>query len=395
MSTTIKTCALILFLALFVTSCTSVNNLVESGHYEEAVAVAQRRLTGKQKKNPKYVRALEEAFNRANSRDMEQARRMIDGGNTDWARVHGIYAKVDRRQRALEPLLPLTDKNGYRADLRFARVEKLLANASESAAAQLYDQALTLLDDGRNGDKQAARSAYARFDEVDRFRRNFRNAEELQREAFELGKVYIAVDVINESGGYLPAGFERELLRVRTANMDSRWRYYDFDRRRGKAYDYDAQIVIRDIAVSPERLTERRYTDEREITDGTEYVLDANGNVLRDSLGNDVTRPRRVLVRADVVEVLQTKSAVVTGSLLLYDNRERRVVDSEDLTAEAFFENYASTFNGDRRALSSDSRRRIGNRPVDFPSDEALILDAAEVLKPQLQERLARSYRTI
>ena len=395
MSTTIKTCALFLFLALFATSCTSVNNLVESGHYEEAVAVAQRRLTGKQKKNPKYVRALEEAFNRANSRDMEQARRMIDGGNTDWARVHGIYAKVDRRQRALEPLLPLTDKNGYRADLRFARVEKLLANASESAAAQLYDQALALLDDGRNGDKQAARSAYARFDEVDRFRRNFRNAEELQREAFELGKVYIAVDVINESGGYLPAGFERELLRVRTANMDSRWRYYDFDRRRGKAYDYDAQIVIRDIAVSPERLTERRYTDEREITDGTEYVLDANGNVLRDSLGNDVTRPRRVLVRADVIEVLQTKSAVVTGSLLLYDNRERRVVDSEDLTAEAFFENYASTFSGDRRALSSDSRRRIGNRPVDFPSDEALILDAAEVLKPQLQERLARSYRTI
>jgi hypothetical protein len=80
---------------------------------------------------------------------------------------------------------------------------------------------------------------------------------------------------------------------------------------------------------------------------------------------------------------------------VLYDNRLRRIVDEDQLTAEAIFENYASTFRGDRRALSNDSRRRIGNRPIPFPSNEALILDAAAVLKPKLQERLANSYRVI
>ncbi|MEO0734223.1 MAG: hypothetical protein AAFZ52_15410, partial [Bacteroidota bacterium] len=154
-------------------------------------------------------------------------------------------------------------------------------------------------------------------------------------------------------------------------------------------------ITLRDIQVSPERSQERQYIDEQEITDGEEYVLDENGNVAKDTLGNDIKQPRRVVVRADVFEVLQTKSALVTGGYELYDLREQRVVDEGELTAESVFENYASTFEGDRRALSRDSRRNIGNRPVEFPRNEDLILEAADNLKAVLQERLAESYRLI
>jgi hypothetical protein len=386
------------FLAIFLLmmpSCKSVDNLIESGNYEETIALAQRRLTGKQKKNPKYVAALEDAFNRVTAEDMAKARRMSESGNTDWARVHSIYGQIQRRQDALEPLLPLVDKNGYQATFRFARVGGLMTEAAEKAANQYYGEANELLAAGRAGDKAAARQAYSTFNQIKRFRNNYRNANALALEAEELGRVYIAVSMANESGGYLPRGFEQELLRVRTSNMNDRWRTYDFNAVAGRDYDYNARIVIRNIQVSPERISERSYIDEQEINDGREYVLDANGNVAKDSLGNDITRVRRITVRADVTEVLQTKSAIVSGSLVLYDNVNRRIVDEEELTAEAIFENYASTFRGDRRALSSSTRRRIGNRPVQFPSNEALILDAAEVLKPQLQDRLANSYRTI
>jgi hypothetical protein len=68
---------------------------------------------------------------------------------------------------------------------------------------------------------------------------------------------------------------------------------------------------------------------------------------------------------------------------------------TQPLTAEARFENYASTYRGDRRALSSNTRRYLGTRPGGFPSNKALILNAADVLKPQLQERLAYSSRVI
>ncbi len=376
-------------------ACTSVQDLVESGNYEETIALAQRRLTGKDKKNPKLVAALEDAVNRANQEDVNRADYLRNSSAPDWVRIHAIYDNLKNRQDALRPLLPLTDKNGRKANFRFVKVEGLVLDAAERAAEQVYAQAVEELQAGRRGDKSAARAAYADFERLDRYHRDFRDSGVLAAEAEQLGRVYVTVDVVNESGGYLPAGFEVELLRMQTSDMDDQWRVFDFQRRNDRAYDYSAHIVIRDITVSPERVSERSYVDERKIIDGKEYVLDANGNVAKDSLGNDITRPREVIVRAEVLEVLQQKSAMVAGSMQLYDLRRQRVVDEEELTAEAIFENYASTFRGDNRALSGDSRRRIGNAPRTFPSDEALILDAVAVLKPKLQNRLAYSQRLI
>lgn len=382
-------------LLLLLSACTSVQDLVESGNYEESIAIAQRRLSGKEKKNPKLVAALEEAVNRANEEDVRRADYLSDAGHPDWVHIHAIYENLKRRQDALRPLLPLYDKHGRKANFRFVRVEPLVTTTATRAAEQLYREGSELLAAGRRGDKAAARDAYHTLERIEAYHRDYRDAYALSAEAEQLGKVYIAVEVTNESGGYLPAGFERELLRLRTTELDDHWRVFDFERRSDRSYDYRASIVIRDIAVSPERISERSYLDQREITDGTEYVLDPDGNVAKDSLGNDITRPRRIIVQAEVLEVLQQKTALVGGSMQLYDLRRRRLVDEEDLTAETSFEHYASTFRGDRRALSSDSRRRIGNSPRPFPADETLILQAVDVLKPQLTDRLARSHRLI
>ena len=375
--------------------CKSVDSLVESGNYEQAIALAQRKLTGKDKKDPKFVAALEEAVNRANERDMDQARFLQEKNGTDWTRVHAIYDNIKRRQDALRPLLPLYDKNGRKADFRFVRAEQLLVDAEDRAADQLYAEASDLLATGRQGDKAAAREAHRTLESVERYRPDYLDTRQLLREAEELGRVYVSVDVVNESQAILPRGFEEELLRIQTSQMDDRWRVYDLRPTDERNYDYSARLVIRGIDVSPERLSERTYTDEKEITDGEEYVLDEKGNVAKDSLGNDIKQPKRVKVRAQVVEVLQQKVAVVSGSMQLYDYRLERVVDEEDITAEAQFENYASTFVGDKRALSEQSRRRIGNRPQQFPTDEQLVLDAVDVLKPILQQRLTESRRLI
>ena len=72
-------------------ACTSIETLVESGNYEETIRLAQRRLTGKQKKSPKLVEALEKAFNKVTARDMSAAKSMAESGAPNWERIYDIY----------------------------------------------------------------------------------------------------------------------------------------------------------------------------------------------------------------------------------------------------------------------------------------------------------------
>ncbi len=389
----------LLLVSLFIftaAACTSIDKLVDTGNYDEAIALAQRKMSGKQAPNPKYIAAARQALEAANDRDLRNASRLREqGASTDWTRVFRIYRDIDKRQEKIRPLLPLVDKQGIKTDFTFVRVEPLLAEARSQAAEQLYQRGRSLLAEGERGDKASARAAYQSFEEVQQYLSNYRDTPSLMRQAEVLGIVYVTLQLENATRAYLPAGFEQELLAVNTKGMDSRWRRFHLPAQSGLAYDYHAKIVIRQIDVSPERISERSYTDEKEVTDGEEYVLDVNGNVAKDSLGNDIKRPRKVIVRAEVLEVYQTKSAIVQGELLLFDSRSGRQLDRRALTGEAIFEHYASTFNGDRRALSSDSRNRIGNRPAPFPSSETLILEAADHLKPILQEELAASFQLI
>ncbi|MEL6720687.1 MAG: hypothetical protein AAFP82_18425, partial [Bacteroidota bacterium] len=60
------------------------------------------------------------------------------------------------------------------------------------------------------------------------------------------------------------------------------------------------------------------------------------------------------------------------------------------VAADKMFEHYASTFQGDKRALSELTCRRIGNRPIPFPSDASLVYEVGEELKPIFKEKIRR-----
>lgn len=390
---TLTTTPLFLFtaLVLLLSSCANLDQLVESGNYDQAIATAQRKLVGKKNKNPQHVQALEQAFQRATERDLAQAKRLEQyGDDADWGQINAIYRKIRRRQEALAPLLPLIDKNGYQATFQFVRTADLEEKSSQQAAAYHYKQALDYLAAARRGDRAAGREAYSELKTVQQFERNYRSLNQLLPEAEALGIVHVLVEMANESQVLLPEGFARELLRVETAPMNSQWRRFHTRSEKGQEYDYQARLTITQLDVSPERVVEREYTDEKAIEDGFDYVLDENGNVKKDSLGNDIKVPKEVEIQAFVFEAFQQKFAVVTGRMELFNTSTNALVDSQQLTAEARFEHRAATFRGDERALSKESRQCIGNEPLPFPSDEALLLQAATRLKPILQEHLAR-----
>ena len=99
---------------------------------------------------------------------------------------------------------------------------------------------------------------------------------------------------------------------------------------------------------------EREFEEVKEIEDGFEYVLDSRGQRFERFLGNDVKVPRKVLIRARVFETFQTKVASIDGRLEFYDARNGNLIDSKPWRRYAIFENYASTFRGDKRVLSEE-----------------------------------------
>lgn len=386
-----QTVLLALATLILATAC-SPSKMIERGDYQGAVSLSTRKLSGKKKKKVKHVQALETAFRKATTNDLRRAKSLEkENRSENWVEINRIHRRISTRQALIEPLLPLIADNGYKADFRFVKIEDLEIESKKKAAEHFYNEGKRLLARAENGNKDAARQAFNEFESVNNYYRTYKDVDKLKEKALDLGTVYVLFKIENRSTSILHRDFERELQRVSTRDLDNRWKIVHVNAQSGRKYDYNVVMNLRQIEVTPELVHQREYTDDKIIDDGFDYVLDENGNVVQDSAGNDIKVPRKIRIEALVFETLQQKKAVVSGSLDYYDNWSRQRIHTEPITAEAIFENYAATFRGESEALSLASKQKIGNRPLPFPSDISLVLQAADRMKPLIKRKIARS----
>ncbi len=386
----------ILLAFCFTSSCTSPQKMLDAGNYDTAIRISAKRLTGKKNKKTKHVLTLQEAFAKATERDMRLAERLSRQNRPEnWEEINSLYRRVRQRQERVAPLLPLVSKDGIRANFQFVKVDELEFESREKAADYLYDRAQGLLVNARRGDKMAARQAYDELNRIDQYFRDFKDKEQLKRDAHALGTTNVLVRLENNSRTIMPSALENDIRRISVRDLNSFWRTYYTERARDMDFDYEIVMSISNLDVGPDQFREREFEEAKEIEEGFDYVLDRNGNVMKDSLGNDIKVPRKVFIRARIIEAHQMKVASIAGRLELYDLRNRELLETRPLAADAVFENYASTFQGDKRALSEETLKRIGNRPVPFPSSEALLLTAAEQLKPVIKNHISGMRRLI
>ncbi|MFM7154564.1 MAG: hypothetical protein ACKOZV_10615, partial [Bacteroidota bacterium] len=300
---------LILFSGIFF-SCHSAIKLTESGDYDGAIDLCIRNLRGKNSKKLKYVQGLELAFSKAQDRDTDAITSLKSGGRGEnWIRINEIHQDIRRRQEKIKPLLPLRAETGYQARFDMIDIGSMENDSRVKAADYLYSRAESLIEKGEKGNKLAAREACDVLNDLSRryYRGEYREKDALLKRARELGTSYVLVELKNQSGHPLGELFRDRLLSVPPRDLDTEWREFYFDAREGEYFDYKVAVTIRTVDVSPERLNERNYDDEKRVEDGWEYVLDQRGNVLKDSLGNDVKRTKYTVVKAQVKEVQQTK----------------------------------------------------------------------------------------
>lgn len=381
----------IALLSLLIASCATPKRAYKKGKMERAVELAIKNLR-KHKVKDKDVIVLEKAFSNINDGDYERLQILLsEKDNNKWPRVNELSKQIHDRQQKLKPYLPLYIKSQHReAVFTFFPVKELMVKSKEKAAAQYYKNGLDDLARARKGDRRAARSAYSDFDHIKRYYKKYKDIDKLMNEAHRLGTVYAVIGLKNETNALLPSRFKNAVLRMYPSDLNTFWTNFDLNPKSRK-YDYKVLIRLTNVAASPQEIRKNQFIDEKEIKDGTEYVYDKNGNVAKDSLGNDIVQDRYVTVRADVFSTEQHKATTLTAYVDVVNTKNGERLMSRQVTAESIFSNFSMRYEGDKRALSKDTKRNLGNRPVPFPTNEQMLIQAAEALSPKIKDMISNN----
>lgn len=363
-------------------SCVSVKKEIENGRYQQAVSRSVSKLQGKKNKSPKYVLGLEEAYDYFIQEKLSQAETLkhkpVDGADL---KLLKIYEEIENIQASIRPLLPLADKNGYKADIQLVDVSAELAQYRNKAADFLYASALEKLENAAKGNKMAARDAHKDLKEMESIAGTTSHIRKLQDEAKALGTTHILLETEISQKISLSKAATATFRDLKSEKLDKTWQTLHLTPDRKQKYDYEITLVLNDFVISPEKESTREYQDKKEIEE------DAGSS----SRNNEKIKRKRE-VTADVIELYQFKEAVVKGQLIIYDRNTRKELYNQEVNAVQTFENYASTYKGDKRALSDVSRKRIGGKPVPFPDNERILADALALLKKDMLQKAAERY---
>ncbi|MFD1064262.1 hypothetical protein ACFQ1Q_13480 [Winogradskyella litorisediminis] len=383
-----KKITLLFVTVIFLASCGSkkkVERALTSGNYNEAIATAIKKLSSNKeaKRKQDYILLLKDAYDKANARDINAIKSLKASNNPEnYKRVYETYIALDARQNAVKPLLPLSVRG---RDVFFKNIDfsSKIASARENVSDYLYKQSETLL---QTSDKFQIRDAYNTLAYIKDINPNYKQTRNLMQDAHNRGTAYVIVAIENKTNQVIPRRLEDALLDFDTYGLDQFWTEYHANQAPEIKYDYAMQLQLARIIISPEQLREREILRQQRITDGWEYQLDANGNVAKDSLGNDIKIDKIIDVRARLFETQQLKQSEMLANVVLTDLKSNEIIEQFNLDSGFIFEHFYATFRGDRRALTPDDRNLLRNRPIPFPTNEQMVFDSGEDLKIRLKD---------
>lgn len=372
-----KNLSYLLIIITILAGCSTAKKYYQRGQYDAAV----RKSVVKIRKKPddrKNIEILEKAYPKANDLDMERIKFLKSEGQPDiWDEVFERYSDMKERQTLVKTICPI--KLPERTiNFQFVDYDKEIIEAKKKAAEYFYVHGKKLLD---NGDKASARQAYNEFLQVKSYYSTYEDVDDLIILAREKGMCHAIVKVQDNTIFKLPADFKENLITNDYSRINQQWVEYDFQQRQDIEYDYTVLVNLKIIDVSPEGIKEEHVTESKEIDDGFEYVLDGNGNVMKDSLGNDIKIPKKKTISCLVVKTFQHKACHMEGTLDFINNFTGKTLKTFPIAADNFFDHVYAVGNGDLNALSSETRKLIGIKPLPFPTDFDMIFMAGDIFK--------------
>ncbi|ESU26512.1 hypothetical protein FLJC2902T_24830 [Flavobacterium limnosediminis JC2902] len=384
----------LLLLLFFIYSCgvKHTQSMLSDGDYDGAINRAFEALrTNKNAKGKQdYVYLMEEAFAKAKERDLGDIEMFAKDANpANLEKIHNLYLQLNNRQEKIRPLLPLQlIKERRNASFQFDNYSDQIISSKNALSKYLYDNSKLLLN---SRDKMSFRKAYEDLNYLESINPGYKDVKKLIDEAQFKGTDYVSVFTKNETDMIVPVRLQNDLLDFSTFGLNDKWTVYHSNRQKGINYDYGMIVNFRQINISPEQIKEKEFIKEKQIKDGTKTLLDANGNVVKDSLGHPIKVDNFKTIRVNIYEFRQFKACQVTAKVDYVDFKTNQLIETFPMASEFVFEHVYANYNGDKQACDESYLPYFDRRAVPFPSNDQMVYDSGEDLKAKLKGIITRN----
>lgn len=383
---------IIFALSILLFGCGSSKKQLEKGNYDAAIQKAVKQLR-KDKTDVKQADILEQAYKVSNEQDNERIRMLkMEAKANNWDQIYLVYKALNDRQSLVRTVTPLT-VNGRSVDFPYVDYMPEMVNAKRKAADFYYAHGNELI---KSGLKESYRQAFAEFMRAKEYVGDYEGIDSKIQEAKIQGMSRVLISIQNTSILKFPKEFEDDLLALDLPRLNSEWvEYHTQNLNENIQYDYYVNVNIRNVAVSPDQSVQRDSVIKKEIEDGFSYVLDKKGNVMRDSLGNDIKQKKYKTVQCALVETIQRKACRIDGDVEVIQLNPNKIVKKDPIGAQSNFENVSSRALGDLQALNAKQLERTKTAIVPFPNDMEMIMRCSESLKLAIRGMIQNDRRFI
>jgi hypothetical protein len=367
----------IFILAIFLSGCGSSKKQLQKGNYDAAIEKAVKQL----RKDPK------DAGHNERIRFLK-----MEGRPNSWDEIYIVYKALSDRQSLVRTVTPL-DYNGRSVDFPYVDYLAEMVNAKRKAADFYYAHGTELM---KSGIKESYRQAFSEFMRAKQYVGDYEGIDKQIQQARYLGMSRVLVSIQNSSIIQFPKDFEQDLIALNLPDLNSEWvEYHTRDLNSGTQFDYFINVNVKNVVVSPDQTMQKDSVIKKNVEDGFTYIFDKKGNVMKDSLGNDIKQKKYKTLQCALIETVQSKVCHISGDVEVIQMNPERVVKKDPVGAQSAFEHVSSRALGDIQALNAKQLERTKTSPVPFPSDIEMVLRCSESLKIAIREAIRNNRRFI
>ena len=382
----------IFILTILLAGCGSSKKQLEKGNYDAAIQKAVKDLR-KDPKDTKQIDILNQAYKIANEQDNERVRMLkMEGKPNSWDEIYLVYKALNDRQALVRTLPPL-NMNGRSIEFPYVDYIQDMVNAKRKAADFYYTHGDELM---KSGIKESYRQAFAEYMRAKEYVGDYEGIDNKIQDAKLRGISKVFISIQNSSMLKFPKEFEDDLLALDLPRLNSEWVEYSTQNlNENTQYDYFVNVNVKNIMVSPDQSLQRDSVIKRRIEDGFTYVMDKKGNVMKDSLGNDIKQPKYKNLQCALVETIQSKTCRIDGDVVVIQMNPNKELRKDPIRAESNFENISSRALGDIQALNANQLERTKTSIVPFPTDIEMVIRCSQSLKMAIRGAIQNDRRFI